>query len=54
MSGKEIRLKCIECAFQYAEYLKKMEATNGRYKTPTGIISLAKEFENYVENGTED
>lgn len=54
MSIEEVRLKCIEFAFKYAEYLKMVGATNGSYKTPHGIVSLAEEFENYVRNGAED
>ena len=50
MDEKEVRIKCIDYAFRYADYLAKVSGTL-TYKTEAGIVSLASRFEHYVKNG---
>lgn len=51
MDENEIRLKCIEFAFKYAEYYARENSYTNTYKTEEGIVSIARRFENYVKKG---
>jgi hypothetical protein len=48
MDTKEIRIKCLQYAFQYIEYYAKMKGITIN-KTEYGVISIAKQFEEYIK-----
>ena len=50
MNEHELRMKCISFAFQYIKY-KEKHYKDGTYKTPYGVIQIAKDFECYIVNG---
>ena len=52
MDEKEIRIKSLEFAFQYLRYYDECNGHSSSYKTERGVISIARNFEDYIKKIT--